>query len=159
MDDQGEIVCTFSTSRSHVGMGHVHLSHAAMRPRERLALRVAVAFQGVALVDLLLRMLKLKAVGGVHAGMLQHIRMLVPSTALLVLRSAAISGCFAFATATVTRYEKTILAGRYEIVLPDHRVHARQAQTLSTPTVSTPTVSTPNVGPLKNYSRTYDPNK
>lgn len=59
--------------------------------------------QAVALTDLLLRMLKLKAVGGVHAGMLQQIRMLVPSTALLVLRSAAISGCFAFATATVTR--------------------------------------------------------
>lgn len=58
----------------------------------------------MAVVDVLWKLKSLRALGRVDGGTLRSMRALLPSTALLVLRSAAISGTFSCATAAATRH-------------------------------------------------------
>lgn len=59
--------------------------------------------QAVAAADALWKLKGLRALGRVDRGTVGSMRALLPSTALLVLRSAAISGTLSFATAAATR--------------------------------------------------------
>eukprot|EP00892_Ulva_mutabilis_P007725 jgi/Ulvmu1/5324/UM022_0118.1 len=62
-----------------------------------------VCGQALAVLDLLWKLYGLGALGSVGSGIARSVRALLPSTSLLVLRSMAVSGTFAFATAAATR--------------------------------------------------------
>lgn len=67
--------------------------------------------QAVAVADVLRKLAGLRALGRFDGGTLGSMRALLPSTALLVLRSAAIAGTFSFATAAATRRDLRSYSG------------------------------------------------